>query len=351
MNIHLLGGSNAGMRDGWAAQMQRLAAGETIDNRFLGAVGSLYGLMRLMKSARDAEAPAHAIVFEFCLNDILLFEAGVLRPAMVADALEQMANLCARQGAPLVFLCLEPRPDARASLAKAKRRARALYAAAAARHGLHPCVWLEDCLSRTPAAGDFQDENHLTPEASTLVAAHVLDLLRNNAVVAPRASAAAPVFEYVDATQAQGVGACERREITTRVFSGPFLRLSRGGASLWPGAGVLAALMLFSTDESGWYRIDAAGSAYRKNPCSQMQAIVPRLMLLHYVTRLIRVNAGLRISMPARQRDLDDATEDASLLAAPPRAPFDAQMLDIHGVIFWRPRTLTRLRLALRRWL
>ena len=52
MKILLLGGSNAGMREGWASQFQRQASAHEVENRFLGAVGSLYGLMALLDYSR-----------------------------------------------------------------------------------------------------------------------------------------------------------------------------------------------------------------------------------------------------------------------------------------------------------
>ncbi|HEY8212751.1 MAG TPA: hypothetical protein VIG36_01250, partial [Methylocystis sp.] len=91
MKILLLGGSNAGMREGWASQFQRQASAHEVENRFLGAVGSLYGLMALLKMEREGGAPPDVVVFEYCLNDILLFAAGCLRPKLVADTLEAIA--------------------------------------------------------------------------------------------------------------------------------------------------------------------------------------------------------------------------------------------------------------------
>ncbi|MCX7898702.1 MAG: SGNH/GDSL hydrolase family protein [Methylocystis sp.] len=337
MTILILGGSNAGLRNGWAAQLQERGGPEQFDNRFLGAVGSLFGLMRLMKCARDDEPKPDAIIFEFFLNDILLFEAGVLRPALLADTLEQTSNICAQWGAPLLCICLEPRPDSRASLARAKARAKILYDRAARRNGL-TLFSCDDIFPSPLAAVDYQDENHLSPAASARIADTALAALRGKRVAIPRGSGAAPAFDYVRATDARVTGPHSLRTIESRVFSGSFVELSRGARSDWPGDGQLVALMLLSTEKSGFYLIASDGRAVRKNARSHMQEIVRNLMLLHYTSRPIAVAGRVTISMPKDEAALMSAPEDKTLLAIPPTARFDEQTLNIHGVIFWRRR-------------
>ncbi|MDP3554915.1 hypothetical protein [Methylocystis sp.] len=346
MKILLLGGSNAGMREGWAFQFQRQASAHEVENRFLGAVGSLYGLLALLKMERDATASPDVVIFEYCLNDILLFAAGCLRPSLVADTLEAIAACCARRRIRLMFLCLDPRPMASKSLRSATRRAHRLYADAATRYAT-PAIWLDEIFSGSLTAAHYQDENHLTVDASTAVAAAVLNRIGDARI--PLAPNAEIRFDYVDAAQAQRRGACELHHIDSKVFEGAFIHLNRQSECYWPGSGRLVALMLRSDDRSGEYLIRAPRCVYRKNPRSKMQEIVANLMLLHYVTRAIATDRGVAIAMPDDEAALKRAPEDATLLAVPPTADFLDQTLDIHAAIFWRPRSIARKIVALLR--
>ncbi|MBM3550254.1 MAG: hypothetical protein FJX45_00530 [Alphaproteobacteria bacterium] len=339
MKILLLGGSNAGIRDGWAFQFQRQASAHEVENRFLGAVGSLYGLMALLRMEREGAAPPEVVIFEYCLNDILLFAANCLRQKLVADTLEGVAACCARRGIRLMFLCLDPCQTTSKELRGARRRARRLYTEAAARYAT-PAIWLEDIFPGGPTAAHYQDQNHLTVEASAAVAAATLSKLGDARV--PKAHDAEIRFDYVDATRAQASGACERRHIQSKVFEGAFIRLKRPSESHWPGSGRLVALMLRSDETSGEYLIRAPRCARRKNPRSKMQEIVANLMLLHYVSGTIATNRGVAIAMPDDEAALRRAPENATLLATPPTAPFLDQTLDIHAVIFWRPRSIAK---------
>ncbi|WP_442756539.1 SGNH/GDSL hydrolase family protein [Methylocystis sp. JAN1] len=351
MHILLLGGSNAGVKNGWAAQFAELATGHRVENRFLGAVGSLYGLMALMKLEREHAPLPDLVIFEYCLNDILLLEAGVLRPALVADALQAVTDFCAHKGVGLFFLNLEPRPSGNRKQQKAIRRIAKLYAATARRRGV-PSLSLRNVFSEALVAAHFQDENHLSTEAAGRVARALLaEVDAGVAAPQPRAEQA-PRFDYVDATQTLVLGPCALRVLASRVFEGPFLEIERGGKSFWPGEGSLVALMLQSTDASGVYSIRTGDCAVRKTPRSQMQDIVRNLMLLHYVAGDIQANGEVEIAMPEDEDGLMRLPANKGLLEAPARAPFEAQTIAIHGVIFWREGSLrARLRAFVERWI
>jgi hypothetical protein len=226
----------------------------------------------------------------------------------------------------------------------------ALYAAAARRGGV-PCLWLNDIFARRLAPDDYQDENHLSSQASARVVDALLAAIETNLPPPRSPESGGARFDYVDATQARLEGPCRRRRLSSRVFDGDFIEISRGGRSFWAGDGRLVGLMLQSNEMSGFYAIRTRNRAYRKNPRSQMQEIVRNLMLLHYTTRNIAVDGEVEIAMPEDESRLMSLPEDGTLLAAPAIAPFCAQTLDIHGVMFWRPRKLSeRLRDAFRRW-
>jgi lysophospholipase L1-like esterase len=339
MNILLLGGSNAGLRDGWAAQLQQKESAHSVENRFLGAVGSLYGLMLLMKQRQEGARQPDAIVFEYCLNDVLLVDAGVIGAPLIADTLEAVAAMCAETQTPLVFLCLSPRPGDDGKARKSASRVTALYENAAKRADAR-ILLLSEIFEGALLPTGYQDENHLTPQASSRVADAVMAAIENG-VPAPRARRnAASRFLYVGAARARTSGDCRLTQILTRVFEGPFIELRRGGASLWPGDGRLAGLMLLSNAQSGVYRIRAGTAAYRKNARSQMQEIVPNLVLLHYSTRRMKVAREVEVALPDDEAALTLLPEDRTLLAVPATAAFAEQTLLIHGLMFWRPRSL-----------
>lgn len=342
MKILLLGGSNAGVKDGWAVQFAERAHDHEVENRFLGAVGSLYGLMALLKRARDgAEAP-DLIVFEYCLNDILLLDADVLKPALIEDALEAVMDFCADAGIGLFFLCLEPRPAERPR--SATTRVQKIYRKAAQRRSVR-ALWLSNVFDESLAPAHYQDENHLTTTAAGRVADALHAALDTGLSAPSRRQAPMARFSYVDVAEARFRGPCALRALSSRVFDGDFLEISRGGASVWPGEGRLAGLMLRSSDDSGVFKIQGTNGAFRKSPRSQMQELVRHLMLLHYPTRRILSCREIEIAMPEDERDLMRLPEDRGLLIAPSIAPFEKQTLDIHGVIFWRERSLVeRLR-------
>ncbi|MFO1102786.1 MAG: hypothetical protein U1E20_07785 [Methylocystis sp.] len=347
MKILLLGGSNAGIKEGWAFQFQRQASEHEVENRFLGAVGSLYGLMALLRMEREGAAPPEIIIFEYCLNDILLFAANCLQETLVVDTLEAVAACCARRGIRLMFLCLDPSEAPSKELRGARRRARRLYAQATKRYAT-PAIWLEDVFPGGPTAAHYQDQNHLTIKASAAVAAAVLTSLGDARI--PEARDREIRFEYVDVRRARARGACERRHIVSKVFEGDFIRLKRPSECRFPGSGRLVGLMLHSDKTSGDYLIRAPRCARRKNPRSKMQEIVANLMLLHYVSGAIVTERGVSIAMPDDEAALRRAPEDATLLADPPTADFPDQTLDIHAVIYWRPRSLVaRIAALLRR--
>jgi len=350
-NILLLGGSNAGLKDGWAAQLQARAGARAIENRFLGAVGSLYGLMALLKLQREGAAFPDTVIFEYCLNDMLLVDAGVLEEPLIVDTLEAVLDFCAEAGVGLVFVCLEPRPLERRASRKALARVQPLYSATARRSDAR-CLWLSDIFPEGLTAAHYQDENHLTAKASSRVAGAVLEAIDAGAPV-PRRIAGEPTrFTYVDATQARPLGPCRLGQVTTRVFDGPFLEIARGGASFWPGRGLLLGLMLLSTEASGAYAIHAGGRSFRKNARSHMQQIVKNLILLHYTARAISVDGEVEIAMLDDEAKLMGLPEDRTLLAVPATAPFALQTLEIHGVMLWRaPSPLQRLRAYFPRWI
>jgi hypothetical protein len=350
MNILLLGGSNAGLHFGWAAQFKALASDHEVSNQFLGAVGSLFGLLRLMETLTDDAPAPDLLVFEYALNDAVLMDAGWLRTDLLKDTLDDVLALCHRRNIRTLFLCLEPRPTGRARVNRAVRRVKGYYEAAARKYGLPPCLTLEDAIG-VAGLEHFCDKHHLTEAASIRMAEVLAATINRNDVPVPRAVRGADkLFRYTPAREAQTQGPCRRVEIASTVYRGEFLEISRSGSSRWPGTGLVAGLMLRSTQDAGVYRLAVTREAYRKNAQSAMRDIVPNLILLHYSRRQPYANDDLEIAMPASEAELMRLPEDKSLLDRPCDRAFAAQTLEIAGVMFWRrpawPRRLVAMLLA-----
>ena len=331
----LLGGSNAGLHYGWAAQLATRLPEHRVTNRFLGAVGSLYGLMRLMQLGEEKAPLPQLVIFEYALNDAVLLDAGWLRTDLLEDTLHTVAELCRQRGLPLLLLCLQPRPGEAARVDAAARRALASYRRLSLRHGLHPCVTQQEALGGV-RPDDYIDKLHLHAEASIRVAEHVAAIVRSVRVPVPRAGRiSAPSFRLVPARAARTQGPCRLLELTSTVYSDEFLELSRGGSSLWPGRGRLVALMLRTTETAGAYRLAAKGWSLRKTAQSHIRQVLPKVMLLHYVRAQPVAEEDLEVSMPADEAALMRLPEDRTFHGAPSEAPFGAQKLEIAGVIFW----------------
>ncbi len=318
-------------------QFAQIATGFQVENRFLGAVGALYGLLALMKVERERAAMPDIIVFEYCLNDILLFQASVLDIRLLSDTLEAVADFCVRHGIALVFLNLHPFQNGVRRDSKAKEKVSRIYRAVAMRRNIHS-LWLCDIVGRSIEASDYADQNHFSESASAQIAKSLKNelnlVLRHN--IAPGSTIAS--FIYASAKEARVEGPVARRRISSSVFEGDFLEISRGGRSYWPGKGNVAALMLQSNSMSGDYTVRADKKSFRKRACSQMQAAVPNLMLLHYVRPTRWVQEKVEISMPAREADLHALPADHGALEAVSAREFQSQTLCIHGVMFWTHR-------------
>lgn len=354
MRILILGGSNAALAGGWATEFARRAEGHVVHNRFLGAVGSLFALVRLTKMEREGGDWPDILVLEYLLNDILLHVHSRLDLDMLADGLAEIAAHGARRRMRVLALGLEPR------LGRSRRaRRRAASVRQVHQHVLGSCgvplLHAAEALGRSLRDLDYVDDNHPSPEVSARIAAALLDAVERGRPAVPRAlPAARPRFAFVDAADARAEGRSEWHEVRATVYAGPFLRLARPSSSRWPGSGQVAALLVRSDATSGPYRIGAGCRSRRKNASTVALDAVPRPILLHYLRRRLLADGDLVVGMPGREAELTLLADDPTLLERPPLVPFAEQTVEIGGVVLWRPpsrwrRVLSGLGRALRR--
>ncbi|QGM44230.1 SGNH/GDSL hydrolase family protein [Methylocystis heyeri] len=351
MDILLLAGSNAGLRDGWAAQFMELAQDHRVKNRFLGAVGSLFGLLRLLHLDRDLSGQPDLIIFEYALNDAIMLGDCGLSAAMLRDTLDEVAQYCAERQIRLLFLALQPR-DARAGFFSSSPRVLRSYSRVAKARAMRPCLTLNEILGGRPDAGCYQDAYHLTQPVSRKVAERLLSLVGEEEIPVPLAAPRRPcAFSYVGAEAAAALGPVSTEAHESKVFSGRFLKIERSGSSRWPGRGRLAGLMLRSSGRAGIYVVGNAAKAYRKCSASLMQQTVANLILLHYVSHRLHVDDDLVIAMPGQPSAVFALENDGSMQEAAPNASFFEQCLEINGVMLWRPAPLwARLQAAAALW-
>ena len=346
MHIHLLGGSNTGIWNGWAHHFVIMAErdlGARVTNGFLGAVGSLYGLLQLQKLVREGAPLPDAIVFEYALNDIVLVHGDVVSLSLVRETLMDVCGFCVRRGVTLQYLCLEPKALRSFRPFHRGRRVRPIYDAAALRHGLPAPLSQHEAMGRNVLDGDYLDEHHLTPDASRAVAEALVRRLSAPPLAAaagrvPKAEPrkAGPAFDYVDATQASVAGRAWPSTCDMTILKGPVVELRRPSSARWPATGRLVGVLLRARPTSGWYRITVEGAVRRKNACGSDLKLLPEVVTLHYPHVWRRVRAAVEIAMPDDEAGLMRLGEDVSPMPLDPEPPFADQELAVFGLILWR---------------
>lgn len=339
VRILTLGGSNTGVAHGWVSALRSLMPDHTIENRFLGAVGSLYGLLRLLKARSENEPRPDVLVFEYALNDTLLLVNGTVSVATVRETLHDVVSYCIEERIGLVFLCLQLNPTSPKEI-RESARSDDIYAAVARERGVAHCLRHSDVFGEV-AAAQFVDPVHLSPEGAACIAEAVRARL-GQPVPPPRSASRPTLFAYLDAAQARLQGPAHLVSLRSSVFEGPFVRLDRGGACSWDVFGGLVATMIRSTQRSGFYRIRAGGRAVRKNAQSSMRDMVPNLMTLHSMSRVLRAPGSLTIDLPLSEAELSGLRLDRTFWDSDPPEPFAVQQLEINGVMVRRERSRLR---------
>ena len=340
-SILLLGGSNAGMTEGWAYHFAPRAAerGWLVENGFLGAVGSLYGVLALHKRISDGLPWPEIIVFEYMLNDLILANARTISPFLVRDCLDEVGRLCAQRGVKLFILGLEPRAGRPPSAIGPTARIRRIYSRASRLTPALGGLFIERALGRLPGPEDYIDDNHLTPRVSEQIAdALVAELEPCMRVAAPVAATGAQFragFCYVSAGEASLEGQASRGRVNTRVFRGQTVEMSRPALSLWQGEGRLIGLLICADATSGAYRITAGPWRRRKNAASEVLDLLGKFVTLHYLADPPPRGATIAIEMSDDEAELEATATEAVPLERAARTPFDSQTLKVYGLIFW----------------
>jgi hypothetical protein len=348
-NILLLGGSNTGIWDGWAHHFVILAErhlGVKVSNRFLGAVGSLYGLFRLLKMEQEKTTIPDLIIFEYMLNDIVLVNGNIISRQLVNDTLDEIAQLCVYRGIALHFLCLQPRGAGRPRRSLFRRGVQESYRQVSHRFGLPVPLFQHEAMGRDILDSDYLDPHHLTPEASRIVAEALLNRLCSSVT---HGSAQPPLkmkraFTFVDATQAIAVGRARLGQCEMTVLQGPVIEMQRPSSTTWPATGRLVGVLFRSRRTSGWYRIQVDRTVRRKNACTSDLSLLPELVVMQYPNIRTHARGAVEIAMPKGESELMSAAHDPSQMPQRPEAPFLNQELAVFGLMFWTgPRGLGRL--------
>lgn len=339
MRLLLIGGSNTGLRRGWARQLESLMPEVEIDNQYLGAVGSLFGLLRLLKMKRDGRTKPDLVIFEYALNDTFLMVGNEIDAPFLQCILENVVTFCAIEGIGLVFLCLSLPPAAGGRQTIGSIYIDELYKAAAARRGVN-CIFQIEILGRVNRA-DYVDPSHLAEEPSRKIAQAVRDQVRAG-VSLPNGRTRRLSFEYLDAGQATISGPARREDIITPVFAGEFIKLERGARADWSFSGRLVGIVIRSTVESGYYRITVEDKSLRKNAQSAGREIVPNLVTMQHLQIRRWARSGASVELPNNELLLMELEGGLSFTERPPLVPFSDQTLEVAGILIWRKQSPLR---------
>lgn len=332
MRVMLVGGSNTGMEDGWAYYLPGLLPEHDVDNQWLGVIGSLFGLLRLLKLKKENHPRPDVVVLEYALNDTLMMR-GAFEPSFLETVLHEIIDICARDGVKLLFLCLVVRPVKGQPRTETSIIVEETYKSVARERGVD-CLLQSDILGAVNF-GDYANRVHLAPEPARKVAQAVAERLRQP--IAPlRESGKAPAFAYLDPSAAELTGAATLTRLASSVFSGDFVRLEWGGGAFWPCAGKLVAIMIRSSEDSGYYRVSAGGKSYRKNAQVTARAILPKLMIMQYAPSQPETRDGVLIDMPESQELLMGLDVDPTKMECAPQTAFADQTLEVNGILVWR---------------
>ncbi len=341
MKILLLGGSNTGFWGGWAHHFVALAErdlGANITNGFLGAVGSLYGLMQLLKYEREGAAHPEILIFEYMLNDILLVSQNAISTMLIRDTLGEISEYCLDRKIILQFLCLTPRRHRILTTPSASRSVANAYNKLAQRYGFPRPLLQDEVLDRRVSNDDYLDEAHFKPDISRKIAEALLARISALPKEAPKRIA--PIrrraFAYVDASQAETSGRAYQTKLEMTVLKGPLVEMNRPATTIWPATGQLVGVVFRSRPTSGWYRLTVGHTQRRKNACVTDLLILAELIAMQYPNIRAQACGSIEIAMPEDEAELMRLAHDISPMELSPTHPFGEQDLAIHGLMLWR---------------
>ena len=341
MKILLLGGSNTGFWGGWAHHFVALAErdlGANVTNGFLGAVGSLYGLMQLLKHDREGAAHPEIVIFEYMLNDILLVSQSAISTILICDTLAEISEYCLDRKIILQFLCLAPRQHRILIALSASRSVTTAYNKLARHYGLPRPLLQDEVLGRRVSNDDYLDEAHFRPDISRRIAETLLARILALPKQAPKIIALRRrrAFEYVDASQAETSGQAYRTKLEMTVLKGPLVEMNRPAITIWPATGRLVGVVFRSRPTSGWYRLTVGHTQRRKNACVTDLLLLAELVAMQYPNIRAQACGSIEIAMPEDEAELMRLAHDISPMELPPTRPFGEQDLAIHGLMLWR---------------
>jgi hypothetical protein len=340
VDVLLVGGSNTGLRDGWARQFEKLATRHRVTNAFLGATGSLYGLVNLM--AVSDLSKVDVVIFEYTLNDAIFVNYGVQDQQLIQICLEQVAAVCRANDIRLILLTLNRRDDFPVA-SEDTRLVNETYLSVAKAWGLE-VVSLRDLISNHARIADCPIDSlfdgtgvHLSQSLAEIIAEAVLAAVQGRPQVTLDLPAPSRRHEiiYIPATTADLFGKTLFVDRRTAAFKGRFLRLAGDARCQFNGAGELIALLVNSRQESGWLTLETDDGACAKNTHSTWTRPGTDRIIMQYMTKKFGFRApGLSI-VRGRRSDRVDVTPET----LDPTVADDAQVIELHGLVVLRAFT------------
>lgn len=340
MHVLILGGSNSGPKNGWASELARIAPEHRIENNFLGAVGSLFGLLRLLKLRRDGGERPDVVVFEYTLNDTAWLIGHNITLELVEETLQDVVTFCAQEGLRLLFLCLCVRPPEPEGEVELSSFMDAVYRKIALGRGAADCLLQGDIMGGV-SQRHYNDWLHIDLQTSSKIAEAVAARLKEPIAV-PRGARRGTSFLYLDAASARVQRGGALAAYKSTVFEGPVAVLRRGGRCAFEFRGRLVALLIHSSKESGWYEVASGDRLFRKNAQSLARENLPSFITLHYLAQAMPEAYRAVIHMPECEEALMALPVDLTLMEGPPSVSFEEQTLEIAGIVVRQKRSWTR---------
>lgn len=330
--ILVLGGSNAGLYFGWAAQLKNLLPKIDFENAFLGGSGSLYGLLYLLKLVERNEQPPDLILFEYTLNDIVFLEACQLEKELLIATLREILSICASLQIRILFLGLTPKPKGYIFHTNHPVRVvKKLYYRSLKREHQENFIDLNATLNL-----DYLDDHHLTEASSISVGQYLAQHLTKKEIkTLPKTFICPPNFKFLEPFEATLLESCELKEVSTPVYTGEFLEIMRGGRARYTQRGRLAGLLIRATEKTGIYTLSTQALSLKKSAQSTMREIVPNLILMHNIATPLFSDDEIEIALPKTEKELIFLPEDRSLLVCASPTAFEEQSLEIGALLFW----------------
>ena len=343
MRILLLGGSNTGKVDGFAAALRDRYGPSAIVNRFLGASTSLYGT--LMADRHLIASGATHIVFEYAINDASFVKNNAYDPATLRWTLSLVCSNAAQHGARVLFVVMCPRYCLR-DYVKGRATVVDIYRSVAAEYGasvFDVTAYLLETMTFEELPQAYADDMHYRSDCARAFGDVICDQL-SAGTVAPLAWPEGIVpgyrqeIDFIPATDMRVIGEAVPVNVRTTAIEGTALRLGRGSSVEFQAPGTLLGIVANTFENSGYIRFSINGTQVIKNTFDGFFKVGrPRVFLKQISTALpAHERSAVRISADVTAKELVEFKPEYSMHHREPMAKDSEWTVEILSAVYRR---------------